>query len=134
VPLAGLALYCFDYALTAVVLRRWLFAPRIPASRNGVVALLLLAGASTLPTIVGSIFFYETWRPDEDWVWSFGNPFALWRTALEAGLIRFAAVWAALIAAPAAPWFFEQYRSFRPLEAPREAATEVRCESRSAAT
>ena len=111
--LAGLGLYAWSYALTAVHLRRWVLARRLPRSLTGLLALGLVAAGSTLPFLVGYLVFYDSWQPDRERIWLFGNPFALDIESHRGSYVFFAALWAAAVGGLALPWFRAQFRRFR---------------------
>lgn len=132
VVLLGLYTYC--YGLSAIAIRRALFARHLKPSNTWVVVLLLLGLGSVLPHMVAYFLFPETLHyPRHEGPWQMTNPFVSIEEALshrnsnvylgeisaadafDAPCLPFLAVWAVVVSALALPWFLQQLLTFRPL-------------------
>jgi hypothetical protein len=112
--MALLDLYTYCYALTAVLVCRWLPFKFKPV---WLVALILVALGSALPYVF--IFLLSDnrmWTLDSGYHWLFTSPFAAMigveRHGWEFGF--FAGAWALLVTLLNLPWFVGQIRAFRP--------------------
>lgn len=120
-----MALYTFDYCLTAVWLRNVLLAGPIKATYTWVVALVLWALGIALPWPLLFLLKNEQWRMGQasPW-WQISNPFSTIYTCVwERGgedfreqCLLFLSVWAVLVSLGCLPWMIRQMRRFRPPE------------------
>jgi hypothetical protein len=131
------ALYAFDYCLTAVLVRNVVSPGRIKPLYTWVVALVLAAAGCALPYIILYIFFSEDMRYGNISSWALiTNPFAtILEFALEysrsgraarrgiasggelgEGPLWFAGGWAVLVTFLCLPWIMRQLHRFHPPE------------------
>jgi hypothetical protein len=120
-----IALYTFDYCLTAVWLRTVLFPGRIKATYTWVLALILWALGSSLPFPLLFLFNNEEWRMGRvnPW-WQISNPLSTILTCSEIRnqdavgfrepCLMFLSIWGLLISLACLPWIFRQMKLFRP--------------------
>lgn len=112
--LSGMFLYFFCYALSAALLRRWLFK-RMEAKLTWLLSVVLLMLGSIVPFLIGALFVFgnQPWS-EQAGAWLVGNPFA-WSVVGQRRLYAaVGVVWALLVAAFSLPWFVARLRSFRP--------------------
>lgn len=120
-----IALYTFNYSLSAVWLRNVLLADRIKPSLTWVVALLLFAIGFALPLLLVFLFQSEEMRMGrvDPW-WYITNPFATVLTILEShsaetndfltGAAVFLCLWGLGMVVANMGWFVRQIRRFHP--------------------
>lgn len=118
--LGGMCLYFFCYALSAALLRRWLFK-LMGAELTWLLGVTLLMVGSVVPFAIGALFFFgnQMWS-EQAGLWLVGNPFA-W--SVHAHRTLYASVggaWAVLVAAFNLHWFIERVQSFQPPDQYRE--------------
>lgn len=123
--LALLALYTFDYCMTAVWLRSVLLAGPIKAAYTWVIALVLWALGIALPWPLLFLLRNDEWRMGQSspW-WQVSNPFStiytcVWEHGAEAAVFRerclvFLSVWALGVSLGCLPWMIRQMQRFRP--------------------
>lgn len=122
-----IALYTFDYSMTAVWLRSVLLVGRLKATFTWMLALILWGLGSTLPFLALFLFNNQEWRMGQvsPW-WQISNPFSTILTcwedrSAEALAFRwpcllFLSMWGLLVLLGCLPWMIQQMRRFRPLE------------------
>jgi hypothetical protein len=123
-----IALYTFDYSMTALVLRAVLLPAWIKPAFTWLVAVLLWGLGFSLPYIFLFLFNNEELRSGQvDPWWQITNPFAtiaevvmMWRRTEEgdfrSGCMVFLSAWAALTILLCLPWTLRQLARFRPPE------------------
>lgn len=113
--MAGIALYAYCYAMTAVLIRRRLLANVLKPSQTYVLGLGLLA-AGTLGPLLLAFFIHPDWAStgaDQWGLWRVTNPFMLRESAFRPVCLTFLAIWASALALLSLPWFLRQVRAFR---------------------
>jgi len=114
---AGLGLYAFCYAISALTVRRLFFAKSLRRNLTTMIALILVTVGSIGPMLVGFFLRPNRWNVISP-IWFIANPFVVfWEKAFRSNCIAFTSIWAIGVAALNAPWLIRQFRSFRPLEA-----------------
>lgn len=116
-------LYTYCYALTAVLLRTWLF-PGVQPVFNWLIMIFLIAIGSLVPFLISVLIFMGSWDYREQYYWLFANPgAAMFECAdMRSSLHReefmvFAGIWACLVTLVNLPWFYRQVAGFRPYNA-----------------
>jgi hypothetical protein len=121
-----LALYTFDFSMTAVFLRTVLGRGRIKALYTWIIALMLAGLGFSLPFLILFLFDNEDLRMGnvDPW-WYITNPVVTmynviweWRRQTGAdfrtGCLVFLSVWAGLVSLSCLPWMVRQAARFRP--------------------
>lgn len=123
-----LALYTFDFSLSAVLLRNVLARGQIKATYTWVIAMLLVGLGFVFPFLVLFLFNNEELRyGNVDPWWYITNPvmtmynvYMNWRTPsgqdFRLGALWFLGVWAAVVFLLCLPWMVRQWSRFRPPE------------------
>lgn len=114
-------LYLLAYALTAVLLRRWLFRHTAAVASTSAIALFLVAMGCIVPVIIAFAMNPNSWDIHGDW-WLALNPlcslFELdsggW-TRLQQRNLVISLAWSVLMIVLNIGWFKNQLASFRPL-------------------
>ena len=109
----GVFLYMFAYAMTGLLLWRALLRNRVPESTKWVLALLVTAACSIVPTVVACSLAQS--HRDVTGAWFLGNVFALADPDYRVAHVIVAGSWAILFTAINLPWILRQIRAFRPL-------------------
>ena len=112
--LGAVAAYAFDYALTALFIQRT-FLPARPPKLTGLIAAIIAATCSLMPSIV--LFFLNqlTWNSIEGL--ELGNAFNIGSMRDDTRIIDhayFSLGWLAFMVLLNAPWFGRQVRNFAP--------------------
>lgn len=112
--LGAVAAYAFDYALTALFIQRT-FLPHRPAKLTGLIAAIIAATCSLMPSIV--LFFLNqlTWNSIEGL--ELGNAFNIASMRDDTRIIDhayFSLGWLALMVLLNMPWFGRQVKNFAP--------------------
>jgi hypothetical protein len=121
-----IALYTFDYCLTAVWLRNTLFAGWIKATYTWVLAMVLWGLGSALPFPLLFLLNNQEWRLGHvnPW-WQISNPFSTILTCRERDMgavlfrmkcLPFLIGWGVIVLLGCLPWMIRQMRRFRPPE------------------
>ncbi|HTU21891.1 MAG TPA: hypothetical protein VMG10_27885, partial [Gemmataceae bacterium] len=120
-----IALYAFDYCMTAVWLRNVLLSRQIKATYTWALALVLWGLGFALPYPLLFVFNNEELRMGQvnPW-WQISNPFStiytcVWERGVEAADFRdpclvFLSVWGLLVSLGCLPWMIRQMKRFRP--------------------
>ncbi len=123
-----LALYTFDFSLSAVLLRNVLARGRIKATYTWVIAMLLVGLGFVFPFLILFLFNNEELRyGNVDPWWYITNPvmtmynvYMNWRTPsgqdFRLGALWFLGIWAAVVFLLCLPWMVRQWSRFRPPE------------------
>jgi hypothetical protein len=113
-------LYLLAYALTAVLLRRWLFKHAAAVASTSAIALFLVAMGCIVPVIVAFSLNPTNWDRHGDW-WLALNPLSAifdlssrW-TDLQTRNLFIAAIWSVVMILLNFRWLSGQVGSFRPL-------------------
>src|SRR5262249_33191941 len=108
---AGLALYAFAYAMSALLARRYIFSRWVASKYTWLVGLLLLAVGCILPFLIGYMVAFGSFRKASD-IGAFlvTNPFVLGLDEFQDTYLIFAGGWAALVGVLNADWFIEQIK------------------------
>jgi hypothetical protein len=121
-----IALYTFNYSMTAVILRNLMLEGRLKALFTWLIALLLAGLGFSLPFLFLFFFNNEALRSGQiDPWWYITNPLVTianvaleWRSApgedFRIGVLWFMSVWAALTIFLCLPWMGRQIARFRP--------------------
>src|SRR5262249_9286699 len=111
---AGLALYAFAYAMSALLARRYVFSRWVASKYTWLVGLLLLAVGCILPFLIGYMVAFGSFRKASD-IGAFlvTNPFVLGLDEFQDTYLIFAGGWAALVGVLNADWFMEQIKAFK---------------------
>jgi hypothetical protein len=120
--MAVIDLYIYCYALSAILVRRWLFRA-VPSSFTWVLVIFLLAIGSLVPILISFLLFFQHWRYDAQFHWFLANPVAAILEVAGRTLgphwqdyMIFAASWAGLVTLLNLPWFARQLLAFRPYD------------------
>jgi hypothetical protein len=120
-----IALYSFNYCMSAVWLRNVLFSKRIHAIHTWVIALLIGALGISLPIPLLFLFDNENWRMGQinPW-WQITNPFTTIYSCIFEGRLQyqgflqeslfFLTIWAFLMLLACMQWMVRQARRFHP--------------------
>jgi hypothetical protein len=115
-----LFLYTYDYALTAVLLRR-LFAGRIRIVETWVLMIFLEAICTAVPLLLCFTVHGRFTTLREQYPWFLPIPLAaaiavanLGSTGIDRVFLMFAGGWAAVVTLLSLPWFWRQVVRFRP--------------------
>jgi hypothetical protein len=122
--IAGLYLYAFAYAATALFIRRTLLARWIGHKYTWAIAMVLLTAGCTVPFLLSYLLFFDTWRFEKHGMWLVGNPFVLGEERFRALYLVFAGTWAAVGVVVNVPWFADQIRCFRRWESSKAVQSE----------
>lgn len=110
----GIVLYGYAYAMSAVLLRKYLLGAIIRPEHTWSLAMVIGALGCALPMLLAYLMFQgKMWNHDEFYLAA--NPYSLHtRSTREVGLI-FVGTWSALLTIAAMPWFAGQLRRFKPI-------------------
>lgn len=109
----GLCLNVFAYALTALLLRRYLLK-KIPSEFTWLLAMILLVLGSTLPVLIGYlVFFNDDWGATDFGRWFVGNPFAWGYRGSRVFFLTVGVTWAVIVWLLSLPWLLGRFRQFR---------------------
>jgi hypothetical protein len=114
--MALVCLYTYAYALTAVLVRR-IPALRIKAVFTWVVMGGLVAIGSLVPFLVAFLVLFDNWHYSTYYYWLLACPFsAVGDFDKDHRLVYFIFVsaWAGIVTLGNVPWFWRQFRAFRP--------------------
>jgi hypothetical protein len=115
------AAICFGYVLCyclSMAFFRVVFLKKLPTVHLPVIALLLGIAATLLPYLAAFFLMQQRfWSSDANW-YLLGSPAVLTteKTGAAAMATPVVLVWLALSAAASVPWWFGQWRRFRPLD------------------
>jgi hypothetical protein len=116
VIMLGFALYGYCYAMTALLLRRYVLNVYIKPAHTWSLALVLVALGCALPPLAAFVANQDRWLYTGESFWMIANPYSmLSRSAREQALL-FIVAWAVIVTMLALPWFAGQFRRFRPAE------------------
>ena len=111
---AGLYLYSFAYATTALFIRRTFLSRWIGHKYTWAIAIVLLTAGCTLPSLLSYLLFFDSWSAEKHGMWLVGNPFVLGIDKFQGLYLVFAGGWATIGALVNVPWLVEQMSHFRP--------------------
>lgn len=115
-------LYLLAYAMTAVLLRRWLFRHAAAVASTSAIAIFLIAMGCIVPVILAFVMNPNNWDIHGDW-WLALNPLSpifeldnnnRW-TALQTRTFFIATAWSIIMVLLNIRWLFGQVTAFRPL-------------------
>lgn len=110
----GLALYGIAYAMTALLVRRYLLSKWIGAKFTWLIALLLLVAGCLIPFLLGYLISFNNFnRPADIGGWLITNPFALGIESYRSVYLLVSSGWALLATILNVDWFGEQIRAFK---------------------
>jgi len=114
-----LFVYAFSYALTAVLIRRWLLSNWVPVRQTGLIALLLMAAGVVLPLLIEVLVRGLPIHAYSPSFWHLGSVAAIFLQdkAYAMPHLIFAWTWAAIVLILNRPWLADQIRAFRPPDA-----------------
>jgi hypothetical protein len=112
---AGLALYAYCYAMTALVVRRTFF-PKAKTAYTWMIAICILAIAFMFPIVGHLTRPYEVRYEGSSDLWYLGTPVLISDYARQSLAFTFAGSWALVVALLGLPWFARQVSQFRPYE------------------
>jgi len=116
VIMLGFALYGYCYAMTALLLRRYVLNVYIKPAHTWSLALVLVALGCALPPLAAFIADQDRWLYTGESFWMIANPYSmLSRSAREQALL-FLIAWAVIVTMLSVPWFAGQVRRFRPAD------------------
>ncbi|HEU4391410.1 MAG TPA: hypothetical protein VFV34_26660 [Blastocatellia bacterium] len=121
---AGLFLYFFAYATTALFIRRTFVSKWIGHKYTWAIAMLLLAVGCILPALLSYLLFFDSWRAERHGMWLVGNPFVFGIQQFQGAYLAFAGAWATIGALVNLPWFVDQMTRFRPWQSDKAVENE----------
>jgi hypothetical protein len=116
--MAMIVLYTYDYALAAVLLRR--FVVKVKGVYTWVLMVVLVALGSAVPFLVAFLFLFRDWRFERHYAALLTNPFTAAYVASDrhyehqGEFFLFAGAVAAVLTLLSIPWFARQVRAFQP--------------------
>jgi hypothetical protein len=112
----GLPLFAYAYAMTALLIQRYLLKSVTNPMQTWILALVLLALLIAVPPLIARLAMgFSSWDSITSQTVLLANPFVLAENRYAFGCIVFAACWAIIVTVLAMPWFIRQMRNFKPL-------------------
>lgn len=112
----GVPLFAYAYAMTALLIQRYLLKPVTNSTQTWILALVLLALLIAVPPLIARLAMgFSTWDSITSQTVLLANPFVLVEDRYAFGCIVFAACWAIMVTVLSLGWFIRQFINFKPL-------------------
>lgn len=117
----GMMLYAYGYAMSGMLIRKYLLSNIVRAEHTWSLGLVLAALGCALPPLL-AYFVSQGDIMDSPSVWMLPNPYSLgYNDSMRISALIFVGVWSILVTIGGLPWYIRQVARFSPLrEAPAD--------------